>query len=168
MPSHHGPDVRTVLHNVEIFTTALSVPSTLMHLHAVTVDVEKKVNVDEVIELFKKSTRIRVVRNAEQLRSTAEIMEFARECNKYFNDKAPWSTRKTDMEATKVTLAYSLRAIYFLGCILRPFIDKKAANILEIFGTGDAGSWESALDLPKAGTPIKKIDVLFTKMELED
>src|SRR3989344_144420 len=35
MPSHHGPDVQTVLKNVEIFTTALSVPSTLMHLHTV-------------------------------------------------------------------------------------------------------------------------------------
>src|SRR3989338_2338415 len=64
MPSHHGPDVQTVLHNVEIFTTALSVPSTLMHLHTLTVDLKKKANVNDVAELFKNSTRIRVVRNA--------------------------------------------------------------------------------------------------------
>ena len=77
MPSHHGPDVQTVLRNVEIFTTALSVPSTLMHIHTVTVDLKKKANVDDIIELFNNSTRIRVVRNAEHLRSTAELMEFA-------------------------------------------------------------------------------------------
>ena len=86
MPSHHGPDVRTVLHNIEIFTTALSVPSTLMHLHTVTADIKKKANVDDVIELFKNSTRIRIVRNAEHLRSTAEIMEFARDMGRLRGD----------------------------------------------------------------------------------
>ena len=86
MPSHHGPDVRTVLHGIEIFTTALSVPSTLMHLHTVTVDIKKKAKVDEVIEMFKNSTRIRVVRNAEHLRSTAEIMEFARDMGRLRGD----------------------------------------------------------------------------------
>ena len=86
MPSHHGPDVQTVLHGVEIFTTALSVPSTLMHLHTVTVDIKKKVNVDEVVDLFKKTTRVRIVRNAEHLRSTAEIMEFARDLGRLRGD----------------------------------------------------------------------------------
>ena len=86
MPSHHGPDVQTVLHNVEIFTTALSVPSTLMHLHTLTVDLKKKATVDDVIELFKNSTRIRIVRNAEHLRSTAEIIEFARDIGRLRGD----------------------------------------------------------------------------------
>ena len=86
MPSHHGPDVQTVLHNIEIFTTALSVPSTLMHLHTLTVDLKKKTNVDNVIELFKNSTRIRIVRNAEHLRSTAEIIEFARDLGRLRGD----------------------------------------------------------------------------------
>lgn len=86
MPSHHGPDVQTVLHNIEIFTTALSVPSTLMHIHTLTVDLKKKANVNDVIQLFKNSTRIRVVRNAEHLRSTAEIMEFARDMGRLRGD----------------------------------------------------------------------------------
>ena len=86
MPSHHGPDVQTILHNIEIFTTALSVPSTLMHLHTLTVDLKKKATVEDIIELFKNSTRIRVVRNAEHLRSTAEIMEFARDIGRLRGD----------------------------------------------------------------------------------
>ncbi|MBI2653208.1 type II glyceraldehyde-3-phosphate dehydrogenase [Candidatus Woesearchaeota archaeon] len=86
MPSHHGPDVQSVLHNVEIFTTALSVPSTLMHLHTLTVDLKKRINVEDAIELFKNTTRVRVVRNAEHLRSTAEIMEFARDMGRLRGD----------------------------------------------------------------------------------
>ena len=86
MPSHHGPDVQSVLHNVEIFTTALSVSSTLMHLHTLTVDLKKKTNVDDVVEMFNNTTRVRIVRNAEHLRSTAEIMEFARDIGRLRGD----------------------------------------------------------------------------------
>ncbi len=79
LPSHHGPDVQTVLHNLAIFTTALSVSTTLMHLHTVIVDCKEKPDIDETIETFKKTTRIRVVDNASRVRSTAEIMEFAKD-----------------------------------------------------------------------------------------
>ncbi len=79
MPSHHGPDVQTVLKGVEIFTTALSVSSTLMHVHSITADLRKKPDVGEMIERFKNATRIRVVRNAEVIRSTAQIMELAKD-----------------------------------------------------------------------------------------
>ncbi len=77
LPSHHGPDVQTVLKDMPIFTTALSVSSTLMHMHTVTVDCKEKPDVDEVLKLFGKTTRVRVVDNASMVRSTAEIMEFA-------------------------------------------------------------------------------------------
>jgi len=86
MPSHHGPDVQTVLPKCQIFTTALSVPSTLMHLHSVIADVKKKINVEDVIEVLNKTTRVRIVRNAEHLRSTAEIMEFARDLGRLRGD----------------------------------------------------------------------------------
>ncbi|MFQ5553494.1 MAG: type II glyceraldehyde-3-phosphate dehydrogenase, partial [Thermoplasmata archaeon] len=38
VPSHHGPDVRSVLKELPIQTIAVKVPTTMMHLHAVTVD----------------------------------------------------------------------------------------------------------------------------------
>jgi len=79
LPSHHGPDVQTVLHNMDIVTTALSVPSTLMHLHTLTVEMRRAVTSAEVAECFRNTTRVRVVRNAEQVRSTAEIMELAKD-----------------------------------------------------------------------------------------
>src|SRR3989338_7866738 len=41
MPSHHGPDVKTVL-PIEIFTTALSISTTLMHMHTLIVECEQQ------------------------------------------------------------------------------------------------------------------------------
>ena len=79
LPSHHGPDVQTVLHNMPIFTTALSVSTTLMHLHAITVDCQETPSVQEVLKLFDNTTRVRLVDNASAVRSTAEIMEFAKD-----------------------------------------------------------------------------------------
>jgi|TARA_Y100000310_G_scaffold284075_1_gene306552 glyceraldehyde-3-phosphate dehydrogenase (NAD(P)) len=79
LPSHHGPDVRTVLHGLNIFTTAMSVPTTLMHMHSLIVDLKKEATAEDILSLFRKTTRIRVVRNAERVRSTAEIMELAKD-----------------------------------------------------------------------------------------
>ena len=86
LPSHHGPDVQTVLHDVNIFTTAMSVPTTLMHMHSLIVDLKKETTAEEVLDLFKKTTRVRVVRNAEMVRSTAEIMELAKDMGRLRGD----------------------------------------------------------------------------------
>ena len=57
-----------------------------MHLHTLTVDLKKKTRVDDAIDLFKNTTRVRVVRNAERLRSTAEIIEYARDLGRLRGD----------------------------------------------------------------------------------
>ena len=82
LPSHHGPDVQTVMEGLPIFTTALSIPTTLMHLHSVTVDCKETPDVKEILDLFQKTTRVRVLDNASGVRSTAEIMEFAKELSR--------------------------------------------------------------------------------------
>ncbi len=79
LPSHHGPDAQTVLHGMNIFTTAMSVPTTLMHMHSLIVDLKKQASVGDILNLFRETTRVRVVRNAEQVRSTAEVMELAKD-----------------------------------------------------------------------------------------
>ena len=79
LPSHHGPDVRTVLPNIEVFTTSLSVPTTVMHMHSLTIDLEREADIEGTIGLFKETTRVRMVKNAEGIRSTAEIMEYAKD-----------------------------------------------------------------------------------------
>ena len=86
VPSHHGPDVRTILTNMEIFTTSVSVPTTLMHMHSIAVDVELTPTVEEVIDNFKNTTRVLVVNNRDGIRSTAEIMEYAKDLGRSRGD----------------------------------------------------------------------------------
>jgi len=86
VPSHHGPDVRTVIPSLEIFTTSISVPTTLMHMHSITVDLQTTPTIDEIVSLFKNTTRVRVVHNVDGIRSTAEIMEYAKDLGRSRGD----------------------------------------------------------------------------------
>lgn len=86
MPSHHGPDVKTVLKDMQIFTTALSGSFTLMHLHSCTVEMKQEVTQQQIIDVLKDTPRVRVVRNAERVRSTAEIMEMAKDLGRNRGD----------------------------------------------------------------------------------
>lgn len=93
------------------------------------------------------------------------IMEFARECNRYVDEKAPWSTRKTDMDATRVTLACSLRAIHALGVMLMPFLPGAAPKIMSAFGRkAEDVSWRDALDFPLDSQPLSQPPILFQKI----
>jgi glyceraldehyde-3-phosphate dehydrogenase (NAD(P)) len=87
LPSHHGPDVRTVLPDVEVFTQAIIVPTTLMHMHVLAVKMKTKPKAEEVVELFRKTTRVRVISVDKGINSTAQIMEVARD----------WGFRRGDM-----------------------------------------------------------------------
>ncbi len=86
LPSHHGPDVQTVLPHINIFTTAMSVPTTLMHMHSIIVDLKKETSIKDILVLFRNTTRVRVVRNFEKVRSTAEIMELAKDLGRLKGD----------------------------------------------------------------------------------
>jgi methionyl-tRNA synthetase len=94
-----------------------------------------------------------------------QIMEFARTCNRYVDEKAPWTTRKTDMETTKVTLAYALRAIHGLGVMLMPFIPTAAGKIVEAFGRKvEEISWKDAVEFEVVDSPLSQPPILFKKI----
>jgi glyceraldehyde-3-phosphate dehydrogenase (NAD(P)) len=78
VPSHHGPDVQTVL-DVNITTTAFKVPTTLMHLHALNIVPEKNVTADDVKGSLDKEPRIMLVSADDGFTSTAKVIEYARE-----------------------------------------------------------------------------------------
>ncbi|MDP7282476.1 MAG: type II glyceraldehyde-3-phosphate dehydrogenase [Candidatus Undinarchaeales archaeon] len=79
VPSHHGPDVNTVLPDLNIITSAFKVSSTFMHAHSLMIELDKEATADQVKELFKKNPRIMLVKASDGLTSTAELMEFARD-----------------------------------------------------------------------------------------
>ncbi len=80
VPSHHGIDVKSVLRNLNIITTAVIVPTTLMHLHIVNIEFENPTTREDVIYALSARRRIALV-NAELsgIDSTAKIIEAARD-----------------------------------------------------------------------------------------
>lgn len=79
IPSHHGPDVKTVMKGLDIFTTAIVVPTTIMHMHVVNVSFKNSITKEEILSIWKKTRRVRLVRGADKIDSTAAIMELARD-----------------------------------------------------------------------------------------
>ncbi len=79
MPSHHGPDVQSVMPKLNIHTVAVKVSSTLMHLHAVSVDLKRNADAAQVLEAWKRFPRVTFVKGGDGVKSTAQIMELARD-----------------------------------------------------------------------------------------
>jgi len=79
LPSHHGPDVVSVVAGLPIHTMAVKVPTTLMHLHAVVVRLKRALSDQEVADLWTRQPRVMLVNGSEGLVSTAQIIEWARD-----------------------------------------------------------------------------------------
>jgi glyceraldehyde-3-phosphate dehydrogenase (NAD(P)) len=86
VPSHHGPDLKTVMYGVNINTVALLVPTTLMHQHNLMVELENPVEVEEITAKLDATPRVLLVKASEGIGSTAEIMEYAKELGRSRND----------------------------------------------------------------------------------
>ena len=79
LPSHHGPDVNSILPDIDITTMAVKTSTTLMHLHALNIELKKAASDTDVIGVFEKRPRIRLVSSKDRIKSTAEAMEFAKD-----------------------------------------------------------------------------------------
>ena len=86
VPSHHGPDVKTVMKGIDVTTMALLVPTTLMHQHNIMVEINNDVETADIVEALEKRSRVLVVSAEEGLGSTAELMEYAKELGRSRND----------------------------------------------------------------------------------
>ncbi|UCE73309.1 MAG: type II glyceraldehyde-3-phosphate dehydrogenase [Methanomassiliicoccales archaeon] len=86
VPSHHGPDVQSVMPDLNIQTTAVKVPTTIMHLHSVVARLKGEVTTEDVIEKWDKTPRVRFVCAKHGIKSTAQIMELAKDLGKKRSD----------------------------------------------------------------------------------
>ena len=84
LPSHHGPDIKSVLPHINITTAALKIPTTLMHLHTVNMEVNTDCTAEDINRIFSSQSRIRFM--SQGINSTAEIIELARDMGRPRND----------------------------------------------------------------------------------
>jgi glyceraldehyde-3-phosphate dehydrogenase (NAD(P)) len=87
LPSHHGPDVKTIFPDLVIATTAVVVPTTLMHVHVNHVRLHTAPRDSaEVLAAFRSSPRFLLFAPWEHVEGTPQVMEFARDRGIGFND----------------------------------------------------------------------------------
>ncbi|MBN1935187.1 MAG: methionine--tRNA ligase [Anaerolineae bacterium] len=63
-----------------------------------------------------------------------EVMNLAREVNRYLDEKAPWFTIKSDVQAAATSVYVALRAIDSLKTMFTPFLPFSSQALHEMFG----------------------------------
>ncbi|MDE1821139.1 MAG: type II glyceraldehyde-3-phosphate dehydrogenase [Euryarchaeota archaeon] len=87
LPSHHGPDVRTIFPDLPIATTAVVVPTTLMHVHVNHVRLARPPSDGgKVLEAFRSTPRFVLFRGSDHLEGTPQVIEWARDLGRPRND----------------------------------------------------------------------------------
>ncbi len=122
VPSHHGPDLKTVLHDVDVFTMAVKVPETLTHVHIVEATLKREITKEELIETFKSTPRVNVIKASHGFGSNAEIMEMMRDLGRPRYDMpevAVWE-ELTHVEGKKV---YWMHAVHSESIVVPESVD---------------------------------------------
>ena len=87
--------------------------------------------------------------------------------NKYFNDQEPWN-KKNDIKRLHTILYVSLELIRKISILLYPIIPDSSLKVLKIFNIKENEILYSSLkdnNFLKPGTKLKKINILFKKIE---
>jgi glyceraldehyde-3-phosphate dehydrogenase (NAD(P)) len=106
LPTHHGPDVQTIMPWIKITTMAVVTPTTLMHVHCVAAELKKKATESEVLDVWNSTPRVKLVSGKEGIRSTGQVMELARDLGRPrgdFNEIVVW---KDGVKVVDSTLYY--------------------------------------------------------------
>ena len=107
VPSHHGPDVQTVMKGLNIQTMAVKVPTTLMHLHSVVVKLKKDATTEDVLGVWEKTPRVLFFNTADGVKSTAQVMEWAKDTGRKRGDLFEIAVWEDGVHVVDGTLYYS-------------------------------------------------------------
>lgn len=121
--------------------------------------------------------------------AATETMNVARAANKYFNDKAPWKTLKSDHADCALTLHTCLQTAHTLSILIAPILPNAAETIQEMLNTAvhtggpqtpnvtddiahkgavaiHTNVWDSAAHATLvAGATLNEPHILFSKIE---
>lgn len=106
VPSHHGPDVQTVMKDLNIQTTAVKIPTTIMHLHSVVVKMNAQPSSQDIVDMWQGTSRVALVDSASGIKSTAQIMEWAKDLGRKRGDLFEIAVWKDSVKVIGDTLYY--------------------------------------------------------------
>ncbi len=79
IPSHHAADVKTVIPDIDIVTTAIAIPVTIGHIHFMYFKLRSKCSADRVLEALYRTPRILLFESRRGFVSIAQVIEWARD-----------------------------------------------------------------------------------------
>ncbi len=104
-------------------------------------------------------------------RAVREMITLGSHFNRYFNDQAPWKTRKTDRTRCATTLYVCVQAVRTLALVMSPIMPFSAERLWKMAGLEgrvDDQRWDDLeIDESLSGRPIGKPDILFKKIDDE-
>ena len=86
IPSHQGPDAKSVDPDLDVITSAVKVPETLSHMHYWNVKLKKHTTKEDVLKAFKTSSRIKLIRYDQGLVSNNTIKEMFMDMGRPWGD----------------------------------------------------------------------------------
>jgi methionyl-tRNA synthetase len=101
-----------------------------------------------------------------------EIVNLAREGNKYFNNKEPWHLIEQDKEKVSTVLYLCIQLVDILAILLCPIIPSSSQKIFNLLNSSpkiEDHNWKETKGFSiKSGTKISKPHTIFQKYELKD
>lgn len=79
IPSHQGPDARTVLPDLDVVTIAAAGPFNLSHVHFLIVEAPRDVEREEVLDALREAPRIAFVRVSDGVVAPNSVIEIVRD-----------------------------------------------------------------------------------------
>ncbi len=96
-----------------------------------------------------------------------EIMNLARDGNKYFNDTEPWKTVKSDKERCGTTLNICLQTIYSLAELFSPILPFSTEKLFVMLNAKPVDWKDCGKPQLKEGHQLNQSEILFPKIEDE-
>jgi methionyl-tRNA synthetase len=94
-----------------------------------------------------------------------QVIQLAREGNRYMNDRQPWQIIKTDSAKAGQAIAVALQLVAWIGILLQPFLPETSLKIMNSLFQSKAPTWNSAgHPLLKTNARILPLEPLFHKV----
>jgi len=105
-----------------------------------------------------------------KLRQAAyELMDLPRKGNRYYNDKAPWKSRKENIQDCATTMYVCAKLLQVLSVISFPFMPSTAEKLRAMLGytsSVEKEKWGSIYEKElKPGTAVGEVEILFKKID---
>lgn len=99
-----------------------------------------------------------------------KIRELFDDCNRYFDARQPWVTRKGDLPLCAATINTCIQAVRILGVLIEPFLPFASEKIRASLNVPkDAWSWPRAVEALPVGHALGPVpEVLFPRIEMKD